>query len=135
MVPTDPTKPSSPARLKHVPKSLVDIYVWYSLKALNGERQAEERVKDLRRQLSSDQLKIAADKLSTVTARKLRDRWHFYTDMRGAHRWRRIAPNGKLVSASEVGYKHRNAAMISAERAGYKRAGHDEAHIGFDRSG
>jgi uncharacterized protein YegP (UPF0339 family) len=117
-----------------VPKSLVDIYVWYSVKALDGERRAEERAKDLRRQLSSNQLKVAADRLSTVSARELRDQWHFYTDMRGAHRWRRIAPNGKFVSASEVGYRHRNAAMISAEKAGYKQTGHDKAHIRFGRN-
>ena len=117
-----------------MPKSLVDIYVWYSVKALDGERRAEERVKDLRRQLSSDQLEIAADRLSTAMARELRDRWHFYTDTRGAHRWRRIALNGKLVSASEVGYEHRTAALVSAERAGYKRADQDKARIRFGRN-
>ena len=126
MVPTDPIKSSSPASLEHVPKSLIDIYVWYSLEALNGERQTEEQVKEFGRRLSSDQLKVAADKLSTFTAREPSDRWHFYTDMRGAHRWRRIAANGKLVNASNVGYKHRNAAVANAEKAGYVRAGRDE---------
>lgn len=135
MVPTDPTKPGSSARLEHVPKSLVDIYVWYSLEALSDERQAEERVKELGRRLSSDQLQVAADKLSTFTAREPSDRWHFYTDMRGGHRWRRIAANGKLVSSSNVGYKHRNAAVANAEKAGYIRAGHDETRARLDRPG
>lgn len=54
------------------------------------------------------------------------DRWHFYTDMRGGHRWRRIAPNGSLVSESSVAYRNRNAAITNAETAGYKRKTHDE---------
>lgn len=62
------------------------------------------------------------DKLSTFAARESNDRWHFYTDMRGGHRWRRISLNGTLVSAAQIGYKTRNAAVISAEKAGYRNA-------------
>jgi len=48
------------------------------------------------------------------------DRWEFYKDNRGEWRWRRIAPNGKIVGASSEGYKNKADCIANARRHGYK---------------
>lgn len=101
--------------------TIVDLYVWYVVAAVNGGAEAEGKAREFAKRLSAEQLKLAEDRLAAFSARQPADRWHFYTDKRGGHRWRRISPNGKLVSASQVGYRSRNAAVSSAEKAGYKR--------------
>ena len=106
----------------------MDIYVWYALAALSGGYQAETLAIKLKGQLSPDELSTAAEKLAAFTVRPPSDRWHFYTDMRGGHRWRRIAPNGRLVSASPVAYSNRNAAVADAERAGYRPRSYEKSH-------
>ena len=47
------------------------------------------------------------------------DRWEFYTDRKGEHRWRRTASNGRKVGASSEGYKNKGMARANAERHGY----------------
>jgi mannosyl-glycoprotein endo-beta-N-acetylglucosaminidase/stage II sporulation protein P len=48
------------------------------------------------------------------------DRFAFYTDARGHYRWRRIAPNSRIVGASTEGYTNRKDAIANAIRNGYK---------------
>ena len=49
-----------------------------------------------------------------------KDRWEFYKDAQGEWRWRRIAPNGKIVGASTQGYKNKQDCQENARRHGYK---------------
>ena len=35
------------------------------------------------------------------------DKWEFYQDGLNEWRWRRIAPNGRIVGASSQGYKNK----------------------------
>ena len=51
-------------RLRHLPKNLVEVYVWYSLAALDGVAKAEVKARALRQCLSADQLRMAADEMS-----------------------------------------------------------------------
>ena len=53
------------ARLEHLPKKLVDIYLWYSLAALRGVDNAEPMANALKQRLSSDELRFATHELST----------------------------------------------------------------------
>ncbi|MEM7614892.1 MAG: DUF1508 domain-containing protein [Pseudomonadota bacterium] len=47
------------------------------------------------------------------------DKWEFYEDKRGEHRWRRKASNGQVVGASSEGYKKKSDAEANAARQGY----------------
>jgi len=47
------------------------------------------------------------------------DKWEFYTDKRGEHRWRRKASNGKIVGAATEGYVNKRPCSENAERHGY----------------
>jgi uncharacterized protein YegP (UPF0339 family) len=47
------------------------------------------------------------------------DKWEFYKDERGLWRWRRIAPNGRIVGASTEGYHNRLDCIANAERSGF----------------
>ncbi len=47
------------------------------------------------------------------------DKWEFYKDKRGEHRWRRKASNGKIVGAATEGYSSRGPCTENAERHGY----------------
>ncbi|WP_339524384.1 YegP family protein [Pseudomonas sp. EA_35y_Pfl2_R111] len=47
------------------------------------------------------------------------DKWEFYTDSSGEHRWRRTAPNGRIVGASSQGYANRSDCVANAQRNGY----------------
>jgi uncharacterized protein YegP (UPF0339 family) len=49
-----------------------------------------------------------------------KDKWEFYTDKRGEHRWRRKAVNGNIIGASSEGYKSKADAEANAARQGYK---------------
>ena len=48
------------------------------------------------------------------------DRWELYRDSRQKWRWRRIAPNGRIVNASSQGYGTRTACLDNARRCGYE---------------
>ena len=48
-----------------------------------------------------------------------KDKWEFYTDKAGNHRWRRTATNGQIVGAACQGYKKKSACMENARRNGY----------------
>jgi len=50
-----------------------------------------------------------------------RDKWEFYTDDKGAWRWRRIASNGRVVGASSEGYRNRADCIENAKRNGYQQ--------------
>jgi len=58
------------------------------------------------------------------------DKWEFYKDKKGEHRWRRKAPNGNLVGAATEGYSSKALAQANAERHGYngnpKKLGADD---------
>jgi len=47
------------------------------------------------------------------------DKWEFYRDAAGEWRWRRKAPNGRIVGASSEGYKNRIDFVNNARRHGY----------------
>jgi Uncharacterized conserved protein len=47
------------------------------------------------------------------------DTWDFYQDSAGEWRWRRTAPNGRIVGASSEGYKNRADCVANAQRNGY----------------
>lgn len=47
------------------------------------------------------------------------DRWEIYQDHRGEWRWRRFAPNGRIVGESSEGYKNREHCVENARRNGY----------------
>ena len=47
------------------------------------------------------------------------DKWEFYKDKRGEHRWRRRATNGNIVGAATEGYKGKKSCTDNAERHGY----------------
>jgi uncharacterized protein YegP (UPF0339 family) len=47
------------------------------------------------------------------------DKWEFYTDKAGEHRWRRTAPNGNVVGATTEGYSTKAYAEANAERHGF----------------
>lgn len=48
-----------------------------------------------------------------------KDKWEFYTDTAGNHRWRRTAPNGRVVGSSSQGYKNKSDCLDNARRNGY----------------
>ena len=48
------------------------------------------------------------------------DKWRFYEDKAGEYRWRRTAPNGKIVGASSEGYKNQDDCLANARRHGYE---------------
>jgi len=48
-----------------------------------------------------------------------KDKWDFYRDKKGLWRWRRIAPNGKIVGASSQGYINKRDCINNAKRNGY----------------
>lgn len=46
------------------------------------------------------------------------DKWEFYEDEEGLHRWRRTALNGEIVGASSQGYKDKENCLENAVRNG-----------------
>jgi uncharacterized protein YegP (UPF0339 family) len=48
------------------------------------------------------------------------DKWEFYKDNRGQWRWRRTAPNGKVVGASTEGYANKADCEANARRNGWR---------------
>ena len=47
------------------------------------------------------------------------DKWEFYKDGNKKWRWRRTAPNGKIVGASTEGYVNKSDCIENAKRNGY----------------
>lgn len=47
------------------------------------------------------------------------DRWEFYEDAAGEHRWRRLAANNEIVAASSEGFTTYAACLANAVRCGY----------------
>jgi uncharacterized protein YegP (UPF0339 family) len=47
------------------------------------------------------------------------DKWEFYTDAQGMWRWRRTAPNGKIVGSSTEVYRNRADCEANARRNGW----------------
>lgn len=47
------------------------------------------------------------------------DKWEFYTDKSGEHRWRRQASNGEIVGSSSEAYSSGSDCRANAERNGY----------------
>lgn len=47
------------------------------------------------------------------------DKWEIYQDATGKWRWRRTAPNGRIVAASTESYNTRQACVENAKRNGY----------------
>lgn len=48
-----------------------------------------------------------------------KDKWEFYADKKGQHRWRRHASNGNIVGAATEGYSTKALCEANAERHGY----------------
>ncbi|MGD9867457.1 MAG: DUF1508 domain-containing protein [Hyphomicrobiales bacterium] len=48
-----------------------------------------------------------------------KDKWEFYTDKKGGHRWRRTAQNGNVVGSSTEAYSTKKLAEANAERHGW----------------
>jgi uncharacterized protein YegP (UPF0339 family) len=49
----------------------------------------------------------------------MNDTWEIYQDASDEWRWRRTAPNGKIVGASSQGYKNRADCVANAQKNGY----------------
>jgi len=47
------------------------------------------------------------------------DKWEVYKDTAGEWRWRRTAPNGRIVAASTQGYVNKADCISNARRSGY----------------
>ena len=47
------------------------------------------------------------------------DKWIIYQDARNEWRWRRTAPNGKIVGASNEGYTSHSNCKSNARRNGW----------------
>jgi len=53
-----------------------------------------------------------------------RDKWEFYKDNNKSKpewRWRRTAPNGRIVGASTEGYHNKSECFDNAIRNGYQK--------------
>ena len=48
-----------------------------------------------------------------------KDKWEFYEDNSGEHRWKRDASNGELVGRSTEGYKSKGDCESNAKRMGW----------------
>ena len=47
------------------------------------------------------------------------DKWEFYQEANGDWRWRRTAPNGRIVGASTEGYRNKSDCEDNARRNGW----------------
>lgn len=47
------------------------------------------------------------------------DKWKFYEDNKGEHRWRRTASNGEKVGGLSEGYSGKGDCEANAQRNGY----------------
>lgn len=47
------------------------------------------------------------------------DKWEFYEDAKGEHRWKRTASNGEPVGRSTEGYKQLANCQSNAKRQGW----------------
>ena len=48
------------------------------------------------------------------------DKFEFYQDTKGEWRWRKVAPNNKVVASSGEGFSSRQAAVNNAKFSGYQ---------------
>jgi len=48
----------------------------------------------------------------------MNDKWTFYKDRKEEWRWKRVAPNGRIVGAATEGYKNRVDCVDNAKRNG-----------------
>ena len=49
----------------------------------------------------------------------MNEKWTFYKDKKSEWRWKRVAPNGKIVGAASEGYKNRLDCVENAKRNGF----------------
>lgn len=49
-----------------------------------------------------------------------KDTWEFYQGNRDKWRWRRTAPNGRIVGASTQGYADKSDCVENAQRNGFE---------------
>ena len=49
----------------------------------------------------------------------MKDKWTFYKDKKGEWRWKRVAPNGRVVGAASEGYKNHLDCVENAKRNGF----------------
>jgi uncharacterized protein YegP (UPF0339 family) len=57
--------------------------------------------------------------LSDINKEKNMDKWDIYQDDDKQWRWRRTAPNGRIVGSSSEGYRNRADCVANAKRNGY----------------
>jgi uncharacterized protein YegP (UPF0339 family) len=50
----------------------------------------------------------------------IQDKWEFYKDADNKWRWRRIAPNGKIIGASSQGHVNKSDCEDNARKNGWK---------------
>ena len=48
-----------------------------------------------------------------------KDKWEFYTDKRGEHRWRSFATNGRQVGRSSEGFSSKKSCQNNAKLNGW----------------
>ena len=63
---TKPTDPARTRRLEHLPKNLVEAFLWYAMAERHGIEEAGREAIAIRQRLSPDQLRLAAHELSTL---------------------------------------------------------------------
>jgi len=49
-----------------------------------------------------------------------REKWEFYKDKKGEHRWKRFASNGEIIGAATEGYVRRIDCLRNAHRNGFE---------------
>lgn len=48
------------------------------------------------------------------------DKYEFYVDKAGQHRWRKISPNSQIIGAASEGFSSKQAAINNAKLNGYQ---------------
>ncbi len=61
-----PTDSSGTGRLEHLPKNLVEAFLWYAVAERHGIEEAGREATAIRQRLSPDQLRLAAHRLATL---------------------------------------------------------------------
>lgn len=61
-------EPAGVGRLEHLPKNLIDAFLWYSMAERQGIEEAGREATAIRRRLSPDQLRVAVHRLSALIA-------------------------------------------------------------------
>ena len=63
---TKPIDSAGTRRLEHLPKNLVEAFLWYAMAERHGIEEAGREASAIRQRLSPDQLRLAAHRLSTL---------------------------------------------------------------------